>query len=234
MKNWLISRKSVVGSTALAVLLVVATATATMVLTNGKAEPVSPPADGPLRVAVIGDSYSAGSGNDVIWPALVAAGSPMSISNVAVADASYAGGAGQSGPFAQQIDKALASKPAVIVVFGGLGDAGLPDQQITQSATDLFAELIRRAPNAKLVAFGPIWHENPVPDVFKTLDADIAVAARTTHTAYVPLIGEKWLIGDGLMQGDSAPTDEGQLVLARKLNPLLLEHIGQPSTAALR
>lgn len=233
MRNWLFSRKSLAGSAALAVLLVVTTATATMVLTSKKTEPVPPPPSGPLRVAVIGDSYSAGSGNDVTWPALMAAGSPLSISDVAVADASYAGGAGQSGPFAQQIDKALASKPGVIVVFGGLGDAGLPNQQITQSATDLFAELIRRAPNVKLIVLGPIWHDDPVPDVFKTLDADIAAAARTTHTSYVPLIAEKWLIGDGLMQGDSAPTDEGQSVLATRLNSILLEQIRQPSTAAL-
>jgi hypothetical protein len=211
----------------------VATPTTTVALTSRTAETVPPPPAGPVRVSVIGDSYSAGSNNDVVWPSLVAAGSPLSISNVAVADASYAGGAGQSGRFADQIDMALASKPDVIVVFGGLGDAGLPDEQITQSAIDLFAELVRRAPGVKLVVFGPIWHTDPVPDVFLALDADIASAARTTHTTYIPLIRDKWLMADGLMQGDVAPTDEGQSVLARKLNPVLLEQSREPSRAAL-
>ena len=233
MKSWLLSRRSMIGTVVLALLLVVATATTTVVLTSRTGETVPPPPNGPVRVSVIGDSYSAGSNNDVTWPSLVAAGSPLSISDVAVADASYAGGAGQSGRFAEQIDKALASKPGVIVVFGGLGDAGLPDDQITQSAIDLFAELTRRAPNVKLVVFGPIWHHDPVPDVFMALDADLATAAKTTHTNYISLIRERWLIADGLMQGDAAPTDDGQSVLARRLNPLLLEQVRESNSVEL-
>ena len=233
MKSWLLSRRSTIGTVLLAVLLVVATATTTAVVTTRTAETVPPPPEGPVRVAVIGDSYSAGSNNDVVWPSLIAAGSSLSISDVAVADASYSGGEGQSGRFAEQIDKALASKPGVIVIFGGLADAGLPDEQINQSAIDLFAELTRRAPNVKVVVFGPIWHHDPVPDVFMALDTDIATAAKTTHTTYISLIREKWLVADGLMQGDAAPTDEGQSVLARRLNPLLLEQVRKPSRAAL-
>lgn len=233
MKSWLFSWRSTIGTVVLALLLVAATATTTVVLTSRTAETVPPPPDGPVRVSVIGDSYSAGSDNDVIWPSLVAAESPLSISAVAVADASYAGGAGQSGRFAEQIDKALASKPGLIVVFGGTGDVTLPDEQITQSAIDLFAELIRRAPNVKLVVLGPIWHQDPVPDVFVALDKDIAEAARTTHTTYISLIREDWLVADGLMRGDIAPTDEGQSVLARRLNPILLEQVRESSRAVL-
>lgn len=223
---------SMVGALTLSLLLIAVTATSTMVLTGTAPEPLPPP-DSPVRVAVIGDSYSAGSDNDVVWPTLIAAGSPLSISVVAVRDASYAGGQGQSGRFLQQVDKALASKPSVVVVFGGLGDAGLRDQQITQSAIDLFAELIRRAPEAKLVVFGPIWHTRPVPKVFTDLDAALAEAARVTFTSYVSLIDEQWLTGDGVMQGDVAPTDKGQSVLARELNPILLQQIRDPSRSVL-
>jgi hypothetical protein len=233
MKSWLFSWRSTIGTVVLALLLVAATATTTVVLTSRTAERVPPPPEGPVRVSVIGDSYSAGSDNGVTWPSLVAAESPLSISDVAVADASYAGGAGQSGRFAEQIDKALASKPGVIVVFGGIGDVAVPDEQITQSAIDLFAELIRRAPNAKLVVLGPIWRQDPVPDVFVALDNDIAEAARTTHTTYISLIREDWLVADGLMRGDIAPTDEGQSVLARRLNPILLEQVRESSGAVL-
>ncbi|KRE26659.1 hypothetical protein ASG82_08905 [Mycobacterium sp. Soil538] len=186
-----------------------------------------------MRISVIGDSYSAGSDNDVTWPSLVAAASPLSISDVAVAESSYAGRAGQSGRFADQVDKALASKPDVIVVFGGIGDVALPNQQITQSAVDLFTELSRRAPDAELLVFGPIWHQHPVPDVFVTLDSDIAKAANTTHTTYVSLIREKWLVADVLMRRNVAPTDEGQSVLAQHLRPLLMEHIRETSKAVL-
>lgn len=233
MKNWIASRMSTFGTIALSLLLIVATATTTVAMTDRARPPVPAPDDGPVRVSVIGDSYSAGSNNQVVWPVLIAAGSPLSISIAAARDASYAGGSGQSGRFAEQIDRALASKPSVIVVFGGLGDVGEPDGQITQSAIDLFAELIRRVPTMKLVVIGPIWHTQPVPEVFIALDADIEKAARITHTTYISLIHKDWLVADGLMQGDAAPTDEGQSVLARRLNPMLLEQIRNPSRSVL-
>lgn len=227
------SWRSAIVTVALAFLLVAATAGVTVVLTSRGGESLSVPADGPLRISVIGDSYSAGSDNDVTWPSLIAAASPLSISNVAVANSSYAGRAGQSGHFADQVDKALASKPDVVVVFGGVGDVALPDQQITQSAVDLFTELSRRAPDASLVVFGPIWHQHPVPGVFMALDSDIAKAAIGTHTTYVSLIDENWLAADGLMRRNVAPTDEGQSVLAQRLRPLLLEQIRGTSRAVV-
>ncbi|OBF16540.1 SGNH/GDSL hydrolase family protein [Mycobacterium sp. ACS4331] len=232
MKEWLASRIPRLGTIILALLLIAATATTTLAVSS-RARQAPPPPDSLVRVAVIGDSYSAGVDNEVVWPSLIAAGSPLSISVVAARDASYAGTAGRSGRFEDQVDKALASKPSVIVVFGGLGDAGLPDEQITQSATDLFAELVRRAPRSKVVVLGPIWHAQPVPDVFVTLDARIGEAARTTQVTYISLIGMDWLAKDGLMQGDAAPTDSGQFALARYLNPILLQQIRNPSRSVL-
>lgn len=232
MKGRLVSRMSTLGAVLLLLALVAATATTTVAVTNRAWQPVPRP-DSLVRIAVIGDSYSAGSGNDVVWPALIAAGAPLSVSVVAVRDASYAGGAGRSGRFASQVDKALASKPSMIVVFGGLGDAGQPREQIIQSAVDLYAELIRRAPTSELVVLGPIWHTKPVPGVFTTLDAALERAAWITHATYISLIHKDWLTTDGAMQGDDAPTDKGQLILARQLNSILLEQIREPRRTVL-
>jgi hypothetical protein len=234
VKAWIFRRKSQIGTVVLAVLLVTATATATIVLTDHAPETVASTLDDAVRVSVIGDSYSSGFGNYMVWPSLVAAGSQLSVSDEAFPDTGYVGGAGHNGPFAAQIDKALASKPAVIVVFGGMSDALKPDDLITQSATELFMELIRRAPTVKLMVLGPIWHTDPVPDPFIKLNSAVASAASATHTAYIPLIQEKWLVGDGLIQDDGfTPTDEGQSVLARQLGPILLGHIRKQDRAAL-
>ncbi|CAN5378495.1 SGNH/GDSL hydrolase family protein [soil metagenome] len=232
MKGRLVSRMSTLGAVLLLLLLIVGTVTTTVAVTSRSWQPLPRP-DSLVRVAVIGDSYSAGSDNDVVWPTLIATGSPLSISVVAVRDASYVGGAGRSGRFASQVDKALASKPTMIVVFGGLGDAGLPEAQITQSAVDLFAELIRRAPTSELVVLGPIWHEMPVPQVFTTLDDALEKAAWVTRATYISLIHKDWLTAAGTMQGDVAPTDTGQLVLARQLNSILLEQIREPRRTVL-
>lgn len=228
-------RKSQIGTVVLAVLLVAATATATIALTDHAPETVASAPDDAVRVSVIGDSYSSGFGNsNMVWPSLVAAGSQLSVSNEAFPGTGYVSGAGHNGPFAAQIDKALASKPTVIVVFGGMSDALKPDGLITQSATDLFMELIRRAPTVKLMVLGPIWHTDPVPEPFIRLNSTVASAASATHTTYIPLIQEKWLVGDGLIQDDGfTPTDEGQSVLARQLGPILLGDIRKQDRAAL-
>lgn len=241
MKAWIFRRKSQIGTVVLAVLLVAATATATIVLTDHAPETVASAPDDAVRVSVIGDSYSSGFANYMVWPSLVAARSQLSVSNEAFPGTGYVGGAGHNGQFAAQIDKALASKPAVIVVFGGMSDAfgGMsdalkPDDLITQSATELFMELIRRAPTVKLMVLGPIWHTDPVPEPFIRLNSAVASAASATHTTYIPLIQEKWLVGDGLIQDDGfTPTDEGQSVLARQLGPILLGHIRKQDRAAL-
>ena len=234
MKAWILARKSQIGTVVVAVLLVAATAMTTIVLTGDAPQMVASAPDDAVRVSVIGDSYSSGSGNHMVWPSLVAAGSQLSVSNEAFPGAGYVAGAGHNGPFAAQIDKALASKPAVIVVFGGMSDVLKSDGLVTQSATDLFIELIRRAPTVKLMVLGPIWHTDPVPEPLLRLDSAVASAARATHTTYTPLIQEKWLIGDGLIQDDGfTPTDQGQSVLARQLGPILLGYIRKQDRAAL-
>ncbi|MCW2685538.1 MAG: hypothetical protein JWR37_428 [Mycobacterium sp.] len=221
-------RASQIATVVVAVLLVAATAMTTLALTRdtSSAPPATP--NNMIRVAVIGDSYSSGLGNNVVWPSLLAGSADLSISNVAFPGAGYVGGTGESGPFAGQIDKALASKPDIIVVFGGINDVGKSKELITQSAIDLFAGLTRRAPTARLIVLGPLWHEDPAEEAFYALDSAVNQGADDTHTTYISLIRETWLVGDGLIQSDGIhPTDEGQSILARQFGPVLLREIRQ-------
>jgi hypothetical protein len=234
VRAWIFARKSQIGTALVAVLLVTATATATIVLTGRGSEVVASTPDPTVRVSVIGDSYSSGLGNQAVWPALVAVGSQLSISDVAFPGAGYVSGAGRTGPFTAQIDKALASKPALIVIFGGTTEVATAPGLIAQAATDLFGELIRRAPTTKVMVLGPIAHTDPVPEPYMKLDAAVAGAAGATHTTYVSLINEKWLVGEGLIQDDGmTPTDLGQSVLARHLSPILQDHVRKLDKAAV-
>jgi lysophospholipase L1-like esterase len=214
-----------------ALLLVVATAATTVALTRTSPKTVVAAPESILRVAVIGDSYTSGLNNTVVWPSLLASHSQLALSNVAFPGAGYVGGTGESGPLADQADKALASKPDVIVVFGGINDVGRSSDLITQAAIDLFTSLARRAPNASLLVFGPIWHEPNLPQSFYALDDAIAAGARSSHARYTSLIREGWLVGDGLIQADQVhPTDAGQMVLERELGPLLLAQVRDRDT----
>lgn len=212
---------------ALALLLVVATVTATLALRPASKIVLASP-DQTVRVAVLGDSYTSGLNNTVVWPSLLAATTDLAFSNVAFPGAGYVGGVGESGPFAEQVERALASKPDVIVVFGGINDVGKSDDLVTQSAIDLFAQLTRRAPNANLLVLGPIWHEPNLPESFFRLDDAIAKAAAASDYPYTSLIREDWLEGAGLIQADQIhPTDAGQVILERNLGPVLTEQIRQ-------
>lgn len=204
-----------------------------MIVTRRAPETVMATPNDHVRVSVIGDSYSSGFGNHVVWPSLVAAGSQLSISNYASPGAGYVG-AGQSEPFDAQVGKALASKPAIIVVFGGMADVAKSEDLIVQAATDLFTQLARRAPAVELVVLGPIWHQDPVPEPFIRLDSNIASAASATHTTYISMINEKWLVDESLIQEDNfTPTDEGQSVLASRLGPILLRYMRNQDRAHL-
>ena len=234
MRAWILARKSLIGTVSLAVLLVIATATATIALTHQPQEAVASAPEDIVRVSVIGDSYSSGLGNQTAWPSLIAAGSQLSISDVAVPGTGYVAETGHSGPFAAQVPKALASKPAVVVVFGGMSDVSGSDGLIAQSATDLFLNLIRLAPAAKLVVLGPISPADPVSDRFVKLDSTVAAAAQAAHATYIGLIQEKWLVGEGLIQADGfSPTDQGQSALARHLSPVLQGAIRKHNKAVL-
>jgi hypothetical protein len=234
LKFWILSRKSQIGTVIVAVLLVAATATTTIALTSDPDSAVASTPDTAVRVSVIGDSYSSGFGNQIVWPSLVAAGSQLSISDVAFPGAGYVSGPGGSGPLAAQIDKALASKPAVVVVFGGMSDVSKADGLVAQSATDLFTELIRRAPTTKLIVLGPISHTDPVPEPYIKVDSAVAGAAKATHTTYVSMVHEKWLVGNGLIQDDDlTPTDQGQSILARHLSPILQGYVRKQDKATV-
>jgi hypothetical protein len=224
MRKW----KSQLATLIVAILLVAAAVLVTLAVARPKPAAPAAACDHTLRVAVIGDSYSAGLNTGIVWPSLVAGSSTFSISNVALPSSGYVGGIGQSVPFASQVDKALASKPDIVIVFGGLNDVGQSTDLITQSATGLFTDLITRAPRAKLIVFGPIWHDDPAPPSALDIDSAVAAAANATHTTYISLVDEKWLVGEGLIQDDGVNlTDQGQTTLARELGPLIQRQIRQ-------
>lgn len=225
MKRWASALLAPLTTLLLAVLLVAATVAVTIAVVRPAPLIVATP-DKVIRVAVIGDSYTSGLNNTVVWPSLLAFSTNLAFSNVAFPGAGYVGGVGESGPFADQVDRALASKPDVIVVFGGINDVGRSKDLVTQAASDLYTRLARGAPNAQMLVLGPIWYLQDLPQAFYDADDAIAEAAQRSKIPYTSLIRKDWLEDDGMIQSDQVhPTDAGQLVLERNLGPLLVEQI---------
>ncbi|CAM2735741.1 SGNH/GDSL hydrolase family protein [Skermania piniformis] len=175
--------------------------------------PVEWPVD-PVRIAVIGDTLSAGPGDGDPWPTLLAAATGAAVTNVSVPAAGYFTAAGALGTFAAQVSRAGAAKPQVIVVVGGLFDVDRPEPLIRRAAGDLFAAIAAAVPAARLIVVGPIWSVVPVPDSVRRVDRAVSGAASDLGVPYVPLVYETWLTGAGMVHDDGQPTEAGQQRLA--------------------
>jgi hypothetical protein len=77
----------------------------------------------PVSIAVVGDSYSAGIHNNVVWPTLLAQRTGWSVANFALPGAGYARDDLGGHAFVYQVDRAEQSHPQTIVIVGGIFDA---------------------------------------------------------------------------------------------------------------
>lgn len=212
----------------LVVALIVVLTLVSVVIVESLRSTSVPVATSPLRMAVIGDSYSAGSGEVNGWPTLMANTSSVGVTNVSLPNSGFLADAGGVGNFQAQAAKAIAAHPDVIVVFGGLYDVGKPTEQLAQAATDLFVSLARSAPAAKLVVVGPLWYTVPVPEVIVDIDETVGKVAQRLNITYLRVLDEPWLHAPGLVDAESSqPTDAGQQVLASEL-AAQLRRIGLP------
>ncbi|MDV6260064.1 SGNH/GDSL hydrolase family protein [Rhodococcoides yunnanense] len=216
------------ANAAVAVALVAAVAlVVAAVVRDNDPTPTVTAVDTPLKISVVGDSYSRGLPDTVVWPALAAESTGWSVNNVSIFSAGYVATDG-NGSFADQIDAAVADNPDVVFVVGGINDVGKPPELITQRAIDTLGELARRVPRAKLVVMGPIWHEIPVPEAAAVIDDSVRAAAEMLRLPYLSVVGEDWLVPEGMIQEDGIhPTEAGQRVLAQQI-VASLEQTGVP------
>lgn len=176
----------------------------------------------PARIAVIGDGWSSGVNGTTNWPSVFAEGNQYVIANVSRPYSGYVGGEGESGPFSAQLEQALAARPNLIVVFGGISDLGKSSSIISQAARDLFVRIGQRAPDAKLVVLGPMWHTPRPTEVAVRISKAVQAAADSVSVPFDELVYQRWLAGDGAVQPDEFNlTDAGQRTLAAHLAPLV-------------
>ena len=173
------------------------------------------------RIAVIGDSYTAGSdegGNGSrAWPELVRG--LLALEGVEIdADIAAEGGAGygQRGDggsvFEDLTARAVRRSDALIVFFGSRNDQPVDAQRFPALAADTFQLARFAAPGAKVLVIGPPWPTaSPSPEVLKIRDSLRDQAAQNWFVGREDLIGQ-----DGVH-----PTDAGHAYMAAKIAPLI-------------
>jgi lysophospholipase L1-like esterase len=178
--------------------------------------PADEPPPAAMTIAVVGDSYSAGLQNQVVWPTLLAARTGWAVANFALPDSGYVadGLGGQS--FSHQVDRAAAAHPRAIVIVGGIADTELPD-------TDAVALGARDAINKiKLSGYqpfvvGPTWYATPVPETVRNISVAIQKVAQDTNVRFLDALAPPWLTRDQMQPDLRGPTDDGQSVIADRI-----------------
>ncbi|MBY6541157.1 SGNH/GDSL hydrolase family protein [Rhodococcus sp. BP-349] len=177
-----------------------------------------------VRVSVIGDSFSAGSMNDVVWPDVLAEEHGFEVTNASLGGAGYEAGDDYLGTFADQVAYATEENPTVILVVGSENDVDADPAEVLADATDLYASLRERSPEARIVVIGPIWSGEPVSEEMWDVDAAVSAAAVSAGLDYVDALPQEWLADPLIIQDDGDhPTDEGQYLLAGHIDDALMQ-----------
>jgi GDSL-like Lipase/Acylhydrolase family len=174
----------------------------------------------PLSIAVVGDSYSAGnnslagSNNLVVWPTLLAQRTGWSVANFALPGAGFAAGGGQA--FAYQVDRAQGAHPQIIVMMAGVADEGYAGSgEVGQGAIDAINRI--KLGGQRALVIGPTWYETPVPPSVTSVSDEIHKVADDAGVPYLDALDPPWLTTDQMQPDMSAPTDQGQSVIADKV-----------------
>jgi hypothetical protein len=188
------------------------------------------------KIAVIGDSYTAGSaagGNGPNgWPVL--AGQLLAREGVEVdADIAAEGGAGygQRGSrgniFQDLTAQAVRRNDALVVFFGSRNDEPVDPQTFPALAAGTFQLARFAAPAAKILVIGPPWPTaSPPPAVLKTRDS-LRDQAALAGAAFIDPIAEGWFVGRPNLIGPDGvhPTNAGHVYLAEKIAPLIFDQL---------
>ena len=174
------------------------------------------PQASPLSIAVVGDSYTAGVQNRVVWPTLLAQRTGWSVSNFALPNAGFVADGMGGHAFTYQVDRAQATRARVILIVGGIADTGLADMgPVSVGAVDAVNKIIRGGQRALVV--GPTWYETPVPESVLRVSEAVRKVADDAGVPYLDTLDPPWLTKDQMRPDLSGPTDEGQSVIADKI-----------------
>ena len=221
MRNAFAFRRSTPTAVA-ALILTGAIVSASMVLTTCTREPDS---SWPLSVAVIGDAFTAGESNEVVWPTLLAQRTGWSVSNFAMPDAGFAADGRGGHAFTHQVERAQAARPRIILITTGQADNDLPEMgAVTVGAIDAFDKI--QLGGQRALVIGPIWYGAPTPGKVQMVSEAVREAARIADVPFLSGIEPPWL-SRSLMQGNlHSPNDAGHSVIADRVAAWLRTEIG--------
>lgn len=184
------------------------------------------------HVAVIGDSYTAGTdeggqGSNAwtarTWLTLARQGVQISPAVASEGRAGYVVPGDHGSVFEDLTARAVHPDDALVVYFGSRNDEGVDPLRLAGMAHDTFGLARRFAPSAKLLVIGPPWPTADPPfDVLYVRDT-LSGQARDAGATFIDPISEGWFVGRPDLIGPDGvhPNDAGHAYMAEQIAPLI-------------
>jgi lysophospholipase L1-like esterase len=190
------------------------------------------------HVAVIGDSYTAGTDEGGQGPNAWTARSWQMLGRQGVqvaADVASEGGAGYDvtgdhGSYFEDLTaRAVRPDDALVVFFGSRNDQGVDPHSLTGKIQQTFDLARQIAPTARLLVIGPPWPSADPPDAVLEVDDILNRQASAVGATYVDAIVDQWFVGrpDLICADGIHPNDEGHAYLAEQIAPLILAQLAR-------
>ncbi|PQP25180.1 hypothetical protein C5613_10075 [Rhodococcus opacus] len=165
---------------------------------NAPYTPGPAPAQVSSKLAILGDSYTAGAG------AAVDEGFGQQVAALLCWDGAYfgQGGTGYTNPgqleegesvYLQRVNAVIEARPDVVVVQGSTNDSGGPAN--TDQARKVFSAIRAGLPNAQIVALGPVAPPKEDPAKVAASRDAVRVAAEGERIPFIDPIAVGWMPG---------------------------------------
>ena len=184
------------------------------------------------RVAVIGDSYTAGSdegGNGPegwtprVWRDLTEHGIAVSPTVAAEGGAGYCTRGNRGGVFEDLTVRAVKPDDALVVFVGSRNDMQVEPTRLSVAMYGTLRLARQIARSAELLVIGPPWPTaDPPPEVLRIRDV-LSYQADLAGATFVDPIAARWFAGRPELIGKDGvhPTDAGHAYMAERIAPLI-------------
>lgn len=192
-----------------------------------------------VKIDVLGDSFVAGSveggSGAANWTRLVGTrftdgGATVELNVMAQPGAGYIA-RGNAGQFFREVATVRLREDAdVVLVVGSRNDDDQTDEAMYQAAKALYTDIRNRAPDARIIAVGPVWAGDAAPDYIQDNNETMARAAGEEEVRYVDALADGWFAEEnaGLISDNGIyPTDLGHEYLSTKIFPLLEDALNE-------
>lgn len=193
---------------------------------------VAPLSASPNRVAVVGDSYTAGYENtgrgaanwtERAWKSLAGRGVYVAADVAAEGGAGYGVRGNRGGLYGDLTSRAVQPDDALVVFFGSRNDQDVEPGYLSRLVADTLGLARRIAPGARMLVIGPPWPTADIPgNVWRVRDI-LSNEARFVGAEFVDPLAEGWFVGRPDLIGPDGvhPTDAGHAYMADKMVPLI-------------